>query len=93
VSGEHAPAFLKVVLADDVSGLVEGAKLETLVLGRNRGLVSSASVMRTLNGYTLQVPADKAALVTQWLRALSDGYVIFSDADVAGVIPGPVVVK
>lgn len=93
VSGEHAPAFLKAVLADDVSGLVEGAKMETLVLGRNRGLVSSASVSRTATGYTLNVPADKVAHVTQWLRALSDGYVIFNDADVAGAIPGPVVVK
>jgi glycine hydroxymethyltransferase len=93
VSGEHAPAFLKLALADDVSGLVEGAKMETLVLGRNRGWVASASVTRTANGYTLRVPADKAALVTQWLRALSDGYVIFNDADVAGTIPGPVVVK
>lgn len=93
VSGEHAPEFLKAVLADDVSGLVEGARMETLVLGRNRAFVSSASVTRTANGYTLNVPADKAAHVTQWLRALSDGYVVFSDADVAGAMPGPVVVK
>lgn len=93
VDGEHAPAFLKVVLADDVSGLVEGAKVETLVLGRNRALVSPASVTRTTNGYALGVPADKAALVKQWLRALSDGYVIFNDADVGEMIPGPVVVK
>ncbi len=93
VSGEKAPEFLKTVLADDVSMLGEGAKVETFVLGRNRQHASPATVTRASNGYSLGIPADQAAHVTQWLRALSDSYVIFDDADVGTTIPGPVVVK
>ncbi len=93
VSGEKAPEFLKVVLADDVSLLGVGARVETFVLGRNRQLMSPATVTRSAEGYSLGVPADKTPRVAQWLRALSDSYVIFEDANVGVTIPGPVVVR
>jgi glycine hydroxymethyltransferase len=93
IAGEKAPEFLKIVLADDVSLLGQGAKVETFVLGRNRQLMSAATVTRSADGYTLTVPAEMVVRTTQWLRALSDSYVIFSDANVGETIPGPVVVK
>jgi glycine hydroxymethyltransferase len=91
VSGEQAAAFLSVVLGADVNALSDGA--EVTVLGRNRTPLCAATLTRANDGYALDVPADRAPRVTQWLRALSDGYVIFDDADVGINIPGPVVIR
>ena len=91
VSGEKAAEFLGVVLGADVAALADAATVN--VLGRNRAPLTEATLHKTADGFALDVPTDKAAYVTQWLRALSDGYVIFDDADVGVNIPGPVVVK
>jgi glycine hydroxymethyltransferase len=87
ISGEQATDFLNLVLADGANAN------ETTILGRNRAPLSSATVKRDGEKYVLSVPHEKGARVTQWLRALSDGYVIFDDSDAAMNIPGPVVVK
>ncbi len=91
VSGEKAADFLGVVSGAGVDTLVDGATVDILV--RNRAPLCEATLHTTPDGFALDVPADKAAHVTQWLRALSDSYVIFDDANVGATIPGPVVVK
>ena len=90
VSRENAAAFLGVVLGADIATLADGAAVT--VSGRNHVALCDATLHKISNGYALDVPAHKAAHVTQWLRALSDGYVIFDDANAGVVIPGPVVV-
>jgi glycine hydroxymethyltransferase len=91
IGGAQAAAFLNVVLGADVATLANGAKVT--VLGRNRIALAEATLHTSADGFALDVPADTRERVTQWLRALSDGYVIFDDADVGVVIPGPVVVR
>jgi glycine hydroxymethyltransferase len=91
VSGEKTADFLDVVLGADVSALADGATVT--VPGRNRAPLCEATLHKSTDGFALDVPADKAAHAMQWLRALSDGYVIFDDADVAINIPGPVTVR
>jgi glycine hydroxymethyltransferase len=91
VSGPEAAGFLSVVLGRDVHSANEPA--EVTVLGRNRAPLCRATLHKTTTGFALDVPADQAAPVIRWLRALSDGYVIFDDADIGMDIPGPVVVK
>ena len=91
VHGERAAAFLSVVLGMDATGLADGADVR--ILGRNRVPVCNARLRKIGDGFALDVPAERAAQITRWLRAMSDGYVIFDDADVGMNIPGPVVVK
>ncbi len=91
VCGAQAATFLSVVLGTDASALDDGAKVT--VLGRNRAPLCAATLTRVDDGYALNVPMDKAPHVAQWLRALSDGYVIFDEADVGIHIPGPVIVR
>jgi glycine hydroxymethyltransferase len=45
------------------------------------------------NRYHLVVPADRVQKVVNWLRHLSDGYVLFDKADLWAKLPGPVVVR
>jgi folate-binding Fe-S cluster repair protein YgfZ len=91
VSGQKAAAFLSVVLGTDVAALADGAEVN--VLGCNRQALCAAKVTKGADGFALDVPADRATHVTQWLRALSDGYVIFDDANVGTDIPGPVAIE
>ncbi|MCL6511827.1 MAG: serine hydroxymethyltransferase [Anaerolineae bacterium] len=91
IHGEHAAAFLSVVLGTNVTELTDGAAVH--ILGRNRTPLCEAKLRKIGDGFALDVPAEQAAHITRWLRALSDGYVIFDDADVGMNIPGPVVVK
>ncbi|MCS6774034.1 MAG: serine hydroxymethyltransferase [Thermoflexales bacterium] len=92
VRGEHAPAFLDIVLAQPVSDLRVGERREGHLLGRDRVPHCSATVTRTVQGYALDVPAEYADWARQWLRALSDGFVIFDQSCVDEPIPGPVTV-
>ena len=55
-------------------------------------LLLDVIVARTEHTYTLELPTAKARHVVQWLRALSDGYVILDEVDPGMSIPGPVVI-
>lgn len=93
VSGKAAADFLALVLGADVSALEAGASLNGKVLGKNRQPICEASVAKNGDGYKLSVPRASAIHVLQWLRALSDGYVIFDENDLTLNMPGPVAVK
>lgn len=90
IRGAQAADFLTLVLGTEVTALADGATVN--VLGRNRAPLCTAVLHPADDGFALDVPANRAAQVTQWLRALSEGYVIFDDADVGMNIPGPVIV-
>jgi glycine hydroxymethyltransferase len=93
IEGANAEAFLNTVLNGSVSRVTAGERMTNSVLGRNRKPVCDVIVMRNENGFVLAVPSNRAKKATQWLRALSDGYVIFDEANFAQTIPGPVTVK
>ena len=66
--------------------------METQVLGRNREPISPASVVNTGTSFLLAIGTAHAKRVTQWLRALSDNYVIWDDAEPSKGVPGPVAI-
>ncbi|MCL5998430.1 MAG: glycine cleavage system aminomethyltransferase GcvT [Chloroflexi bacterium] len=93
ISGNNARDFLQYAVTSDVNALeVEDTQL-TWVLERNGTPMSPAIVLNTGAAYRIAVPSNKATRVTQWLRALSDGYVLFDNQDPRAKLPGPVVVK
>jgi len=93
VAGAPAEAFLNVALRGSVSSLGLGERMNNVLLKRNRKPLADVIVARTAAGFELQMQTARARLAAQWLRALSDGYVVFDDADVGMAIPGPVVVR
>lgn len=92
VRGQQAAAFLDAVLDASVSELGIGSQKQAMALGRNRVPMTAVVVRRVEDGFVVEAPADQVAALRQWWRALSDGYVIFDDAQPEAPIPGPVAV-
>lgn len=91
VVGERADEFLYWATASDVYALKDGQS-QASRLYTPRGQVEGA-LTRHGNQYTLTVPADKAVIITTWLRDLSDGFVAPDLTDLQRKLPGPVIVR
>lgn len=93
IKGEKVVDYLDNVLTSAVRKLRVGDSQKTLLLATNGEIISPAIVKREEeNHYTLHV-AQQAGVIAEWLRALSDGFVIYDPVDLYGKIPGPVVVQ
>ncbi|MCL4506529.1 MAG: glycine cleavage system aminomethyltransferase GcvT [Chloroflexi bacterium] len=93
ISGDHTHGFLQDSVTSDVSRLAVEDTQQAWLLEPDGAPMSPAVLLNAGNAYRLAVPADKATRVAQWLRALSDGYVIFDQQDIHAKLPGPVIVK
>jgi glycine hydroxymethyltransferase len=93
VGGPNAEAFLNTVLRGSVSSLNDNERMNNAVLKRNRKPFVDVIAARQNGHYTLELPTARARAVAQWLRALSDGYVIFDETDIGIQIPGPVMIR
>jgi glycine hydroxymethyltransferase len=92
VRGKHAQRFLGYALTSDVYGLSVGAKEPTRLIIPN-GITLRAILEHTAGDvYHLHVEGN-AGLASAWLQDLSDGFVIYDEADVYGKIPGPVAIR
>ncbi|MFN8562179.1 MAG: serine hydroxymethyltransferase [Anaerolineae bacterium] len=83
-----AGTFLNTALTSDVLALKPGDRQATLVLDPDGSLLASGLLERTGDGYRLHVDGN-AGKVAEWLRALSDGFVLFDRADAYAKVPGP----
>ena len=77
----------------NVAALLAEETQPSWLLERGGTPMSPAIVLCLGDRYRVAVPNDKLSRVARWLRALSDGYVIFDEADPQAKLPGPVVVK
>jgi glycine hydroxymethyltransferase len=94
ISGPQAVAFLNVALRGSVSSLNPGERMNNAILKRNRKpFVDVIAARASEHAYTLELPTARARVAVQWLRALSDGYVIFDENDIGMTIPGPVMIR
>ena len=93
VSGKAAADFLQVALSSDLAALNDGERQPTRVLEKDGSAMAGGSVeRRSADEYRLTLAgwADRAVA---WLRALSDGFVLFDDADAHAKAPGPVTIR
>ncbi|NJM41942.1 MAG: hypothetical protein HC853_14890, partial [Anaerolineae bacterium] len=93
ISGEHARAFVHSAFTSDVAVLLAEETQPSWLLERDGKPMSPAILLCLGDRYRVAVPNEKLSRVVRWLRALSDGYVIFDEADPQAKMPGPVVVK
>lgn len=84
-----AAQFLSYALTADVVALPEGELRPTYVLAHDGAALARGFVERHGEQFWLHLEshADRAA---DWLRALSDGFVLFDPADPYAKLPGPV---
>jgi glycine hydroxymethyltransferase len=92
IAGKEAAAFLHTALTSDVLALQPGQKQPTWILGTDGAPISRAVLEMTADGYQLHV-ATNANRAAAWLRALSDGFVLFDPTDPYAKVPGPVDVR
>lgn len=93
ITGEQARPFMHYVFSSDVSALQVEETQGSWLFERDGKPMSPAIVLNLGRGFRVAVPSDKITRVARWLRALSDGYVLSDDKDLAAKIPGPVIVK
>lgn len=91
LKGTNVRQFVAYVFASETDYLKTGEIQKTQLNVNGEWIDGYLSNMST-NEYQLTVARDKAILVANWLRDLSDGFVHF-DKDITRRIPGPVVVK
>lgn len=92
IKGELAHSFLNTGLTSDVLALKAGEQQLTWVLEANGKPMSRGVLEATQDGYRLHVE-ENAGRVAAWLRALSDGFVLFDPSDPYAKVPGPVNVQ
>ncbi len=92
VAGAAAGDFLHVATTSDVAALNDGESQPTHILERDGSVMASGEITRlSPSEYRLNI-AGRADRAVAWLRALSDGFVLFDDHDVHAKLPGPVAV-
>ncbi|MBZ0303777.1 MAG: serine hydroxymethyltransferase, partial [Anaerolineae bacterium] len=92
VTGAEAAAFLQTALTSDVAALQPGDQQPAWIWGASGPVLSRVIVEAVADGYHLHVERN-VNRVTAWLRALSDGFVLFDRADPYAKVPGPVTVE
>lgn len=90
IKGARVREFLQYALTSDVFALQSGQMQATHILEKDGRIMSSGAVeMVSKEHYRLHLESNQARAAA-WLRSLSDGFIIFDDADPYARIPGPV---
>ncbi len=92
IKGDESAHFLNVALSSDVFSLEIGQQQATWLLEKTGVPMTRGVLERTNEGYLLHVESN-ASRAAAWLRSLSDGFVVFDDADPYAKVPGPVDVQ
>ncbi len=98
VTGWRARPFVQQVVTANIADLEPGQAKGARMLDRHGGLIADVVVQREEpdewgRDRYLITPTANGHRVAAWLRALSDGYVLFDEADVYRKVEGPVVVE
>jgi glycine hydroxymethyltransferase len=99
LTGFRARPFLQELCTSNLAGLEPGQAQATWLLDRKGCLIAEAGVARLSSDelgrdrFWLRVDPANAGRVSAWLDGLSDGYVLFDDADVFRKVQGPVVIE
>ncbi|MEE9150882.1 MAG: glycine cleavage system aminomethyltransferase GcvT, partial [Thermoplasmata archaeon] len=91
--------FLQQIQTNDISDLKPGMGTRAFILYKDSKSMGDVHILRLghekdgRSRYLLMIGDANKARIKTWLRALSDGYVLFDDNDVFAKIEGPVVVR
>jgi glycine cleavage system T protein len=99
VSGARALQFIQGIASADFSDIGVGETKPTFLLDSKGKVIDDVIVHRVerdergRDKFFLIPTAENSERVTEWLRHVSDGYVIFDEEDILAKIEGPVVVQ
>jgi glycine cleavage system T protein len=96
---DRVEPFLQQVVTKDISGLDPGMGAWAFILGKNSKPIGDIHILRLANErkgrcrYLLVTSGLAIQRIKTWLRALSDGYVVFDDENYFAKVEGPVIVR
>ncbi|MCL4458374.1 MAG: glycine cleavage system aminomethyltransferase GcvT [Chloroflexi bacterium] len=99
INGERAKFFLQGVATSNVIRLEIGQCQPSLLLNRDGSVIDDVLILRLnpdkegRDRYLMMTNAANTEGVKTWLRALSDGCILFDDVDLYRKIDGPVVIE
>lgn len=98
VTGWRARSFVQQVVTANIADLAPGQARGARMLDRHGALIADVVVRREEpdewgRDRYLITPTANGNRVAAWLRALSDGYVLFDEADLYRKVEGPVTVE
>jgi glycine cleavage system T protein len=99
VESERAHYFLQSAGTADVSQLAPGDSMRTIFLDRHGKRIDDALIVRRADRvpgwkrYLLVTDRRNHARLRRWLRALSDGYVLFDEQDAFRKVEGPAMIE
>lgn len=99
VESERAHYFMQSVGTADISAMVAGDLTRTFLLDRHGNSIDDVLVLRQPDRaegwrrYWVLTNGTRHGRVRRWFRALSDGYVLFDDADVYRKLEGPAMIE
>ena len=92
--GGRVRALLNEATPSDLSTLQSGDSLRTFLFDESGELISEVAIgMLAEEEFLVLAPSDAGASVTQWLRGLADGYIVFDEQDLFRKVQGPAVVE
>ncbi|MFA6034135.1 MAG: glycine cleavage system aminomethyltransferase GcvT, partial [Myxococcota bacterium] len=92
VTGERPAAMLQGLCTGNVLKIAVGQSAPQFMLDADSRLISDVVVKRGADGFTVFCRADERAALTDWLRGISDGYLIFDREDIMKKVEGPAIV-
>ncbi len=92
ITGEAAESFLQTALTSDVAALSTGEQQATWLLKPDGAPITQGVLEKQANSYRLHL-ASNSQYAVEWLRSLSDGFVLIDPADPYAKVPGPVDVQ
>ena len=96
IRGQSAAAFAEQITPMDITDLGTEEWRAVTLLERDGQVMSDGLIQRCgsdFDCYRLVVGVEQARRVLVWLRDLSDGFILFDDADIWAKLSGPVVVR
>ena len=91
LGGKHAKSLLNIIVSQDMDQLEINKTLDTFISINKIEIIGTITYVNK-NLYRLSVPAKHFSEAAEWLRALSDGYLLIDPNDPARKSPGPVTV-
>ncbi|MBW2059569.1 MAG: serine hydroxymethyltransferase, partial [Deltaproteobacteria bacterium] len=99
VKGDRTAPFLEELTTVDILGLKPGGRRHAAVLDRHGKIIDDVCVVRLSRDslgrdrYWVLTNPENTEKIKAWFRGISDGYVLFDEADIFKKVEGPVVVE
>jgi len=93
ISGKEASALLDMLVSIEIDRIQSEQAIDCWLAMPDDDDLAATIQLVNKGTYLLGIPGKNYGIVAEWLRSLSDGYVMIDNEDLARTAPGPVIVN